>query len=586
MKRIFGAAAVLVFILGLLPVQTTHAVDTSNFRITSFDIQYELSRDSESRSVLKTTETITAVFPASDQNHGLERAIPTSYDGHPTHVEILDVTNGHDTLEYSTDTQNGALVLRIGNADTYVHGEQLYQITYTQRDVTRYYADTGRDEWYWDTNGTEWAVPIDVLRISVLIDPSIAAARVGEPACYQSAFGLSDACVLVANGDAGYTVEAASLQPGQNVTVAFGFTQGTFAPYARSFADTLALIWGIIQIATIPIAVLLIVIFGVIATRRTYRKSEENPIPAEYIPPRTASVIVSAQVLSTAVSPFSAQLIDLAVRHFIEIIETKPKSTWRPAEYDIVIITDPSKLFEEEQEILRDMFGHLPTVGERLALSTLKNNMSYATRTLDNDKKLKELIEKTYKLREKSPRASRLFYAWAIGVLILAIFTLSIALGVAALVLWLYGLLLRPLTDDGLRLRRYVLGLDRYIKAAEVERLKFFQGPDTAQKVGYDLDPTNPGQLLKLYERVLPYAILFGREKDWAQRLGDFYQQAGTSPDWYTGSTAFNAALFSSTLSSFSQASTYSAGSSSSSGGSSGGGSSGGGGGGGGGGGW
>jgi uncharacterized membrane protein len=92
--------------------------------------------------------------------------------------------------------------------------------------------------------------------------------------------------------------------------------------------------------------------------------------------------------------------------------------------------------------------------------------------------------------------------------------------------------------------------------------------------------------MVKLYERVLPYAILLGAEKEWSKRLGDYYQQTQASPDWYTGTTAFNAAVFTSTLHNFSQASSYSAGSSSSSGGSSGGGFSGGGGGGGGGGGW
>ena len=95
---------------------------------------------------------------------------------------------------------------------------------------------------------------------------------------------------------------------------------------------------------------------------------------------------------------------------------------------------------------------------------------------------------------------------------------------------------------------------------------------------------SDPKLLVTLYERVLPYAVLFGQEKEWNKQLGAYYETAGNSPDWYIGQSAFNAAVFSSAMSSFSQASASSYSSSGS--GSSGGGFSGGGGGGGGGGGW
>ena len=89
---------------------------------------------------------------------------------------------------------------------------------------------------------------------------------------------------------------------------------------------------------------------------------------------------------------------------------------------------------------------------------------------------------------------------------------------------------------------------------------------------------------VKLYERLLPYAVLFGLEKSWAQVIAAEYQD-GTSPDWYAGSGAFNAALFASTITSVSSSvNSYTSSASSSAGG--GGGFSGGGGGGGGGGGW
>jgi uncharacterized membrane protein YgcG len=587
MKRIFGAIAVLVVAVGLFPAHSANAASTNNFRITSYDIQYELSRDSESRSVLKATETIVAEFPAVNQNHGIERAIPSSYDGHDTSLSIKEVTNrAGKQWNYSTYSDNGNTVLRVGDADTYVHGSQTYHIVYTQRDVTKAFENTGRDEWYWDTNGTEWKVPIDTLRVSVKIDPSLTSAQTGTPACYQGVVNVTDSCVLTQDEDGAYTTEASNLHRYENVTVAFGFQKGTFAGYVMSPWAILVMIWGIMQFLMFPIAIVLLVILSVQLGRRTYRKREENPIVAEYIPPKDASVMVSSQVIGAVTSTFTAQLIDLAVRHYIAIVETRPKSTWRAAQYDIVVQKNISELRSEEQEIITDMFGHVPVINERLSLTKLMKDTKYSMRTLDNDKKLKVLLDTTYGIREKSPKVSKYFYKWAITLLILGIVTLSIPLLFVALFAVTYGAVIRPLTDKGLELRRYVLGLQRYIRASETERLAFLQGPDTAQKVGYDVDPSNPGQMVKLYERVLPYAILLGAEKEWSKRLGDYYQQTQASPDWYTGTTAFNAAVFTSTLHNFSQASSYSAGSSSSSGGSSGGGFSGGGGGGGGGGGW
>lgn len=591
MKRTLGlliAVAALVFTL--LPAPTAQAASTNNFTISSYDIQYDLSRDSEGRSVLKTKETITAQFPMSNQNHGLERAIPARYDTHSVDLSIDSIRDESGrSLSYSSTTQGDLKVLRIGDKDRYVHGANTYVIEYTQRDVTKYFSDTNRDEWYWDTNGTEWAVPITKLTATITLSSEVAGLQTVEPSCYFGYAGSSGTCVLTKQSDTVYTLEVTNVLARQNATVVFGFPQNTFAAHKVSFTEILMMLWPFaLLIVTVP-CVIIFIILMVVYSRRRNRTNEVHETPPQFIPPRDASVIVAGQVVSTiTMYSFSAQLIDLAVRRYISIIETRAKSTWRPAEYDIQVLKDVMELHEEEREILSDMFGHSPVVGERLALKTLKNNMSYNARTLDNDKKLKVLIEGAYNVRQKQPSAGRLFVVWGIIFLVPGLLTLSPWIIMMGIVLIVLGKTIRPLTDKGLELRRYVLGLRRYIKASEAERLQFLQGPDTAEKVGEAIDVQNPGQVVKLYERALPYAVLFGYQKQWADRLGQFYQQTNSSPDWYTGTTAFNAAVFSSTLMSFSQASSYSSGasSSSSSGGSGGGGFSGGGGGGGGGGGW
>lgn len=588
MKRFYGVIGLIVASVAVLVAQPVQAASTNNFVISSYDIQYVLTSNAENRSELKTIETIVAEFPSYDQNHGLERALPLTYDGHKTNLKILSVTDGQDTLKYSTDTVNDVLILRIGDADTYVHGSNTYEITYSQNDVTRFYADTGRDEWYWDTNGIEWGVPIENLSVSAYIPEYLTDNLEGDPFCYQGVSGSSTQCsISKVSQTYSYKTSIANLNPGENVSVAFGFTEGTFAAYQPTLWEKLVGIWLLIQ----PFAGLFGLIVFIWVTSQYYRRRDRvrelHTIVTEFIPPKDTSVIISGEVFTPKGSVFSAQLIDLAVRHKIRIIESKPKtSIWSPAQYDIEMLVDASTLLPEEQEVLSDMYGSLPTHEKRLALDTLRNSTSYFTRASDNPAKFKALIEGEYGLREKSKKVSRFFYRWALALLIIGVLTLSIFILFFAGIIALYGFFIRPLTDKGVALRRYLMGLERYIKASEVERLKMFQAPDTVEKVGEKVDANNPGQILKLYERVLPYAILFGYQKQWSEQLGKYYQDQQASPDWYSGHAAFNAALFVTTMNSFSTSASYSGGSSSSSGGSGGGGSSGGGGGGGGGGGW
>src|SRR5690606_13383930 len=137
----------------------------------------------------------------------------------------------------------------------------------------------------------------------------------------------------------------------------------------------------------------------------------------------------------------------------------------------------------------------------------------------------------------------------------------------------------KPLTAKGAEHRDHLKGLKDYIRLAEQERINYLQSPQGALRIPVDTGDTH--ELIKLNERLLPYAVLFGLEKKWADELGKHYEELGESPSWYTGSTAFNAAVFASGIGSMN--SSVSSSFSSSSGGSSGGGGSGGGGGGGGG---
>jgi uncharacterized membrane protein YgcG len=138
----------------------------------------------------------------------------------------------------------------------------------------------------------------------------------------------------------------------------------------------------------------------------------------------------------------------------------------------------------------------------------------------------------------------------------------------------------------GVQIHDHMLGLKDYIKLAEADRIKFLQSPQGAEKIREaGLNPDDPQFKVKLFESLLPYAMLFNLEKDWAKQFQNVYEQA---PSWYSGNwNAFNTGYLVSSINNFSYASAATFSTPSSSGGSGfGGGFSGGGGGGGGGGGW
>ena len=582
MKRlIFLVVALFSFALIGSPAQA--AVD--NLTITDYKIDFQLGRDEDGRSTLKTTEIITAVFPMDDQNHGLERFIPKSYDYHKTSLKIESVKKPDGSKwEYEDTTNNDNVVLRIGDPDKYLHGTHTFVIIYTQRDVTRYFENTNRDEFYWDTNGTGWRVPIERLEVNLTVDQALMAQFTGDKACYIGSFRSSDTCDLSQQGNT-FSAVSTSLLRGQNITVSLGFEPRTFGQYQKSLADVIIELWLISVLvfgltALIPF-VWLLVMYG----RWKNRKNQLGTVVPEYLPPPDASVATSATLVSNPKASFTAQLLDLAVRHYIKIYEVREKSLFRAAQYEIEIIRSIKDLRDEEQEILNDIFPST-SIGSRLALKDLKNNYSVGKKTLDNESKLSNLIENTYDIRHVDPYVRTKFYRVGKWLLVPAVLLLNPVFFVASMLAFGFGHSIRPLTDKGLDLYRYLEGLKLYIGVAEAERIAMLQSPEGAAKVGEPVDANDNRQLIKLYERVLPYAVLFGQEKEWNKRIGNLYESSGNQPDWYGGNSAFNALAFSSAMHSFSSAAATSSASSSTSGGSSGGGFSGGGGGGGGGGGW
>ena len=84
-----------------------------DFEFASYSADFYLDRDSAGHSTLKTVETFVATFPETDQNHGMQRAIPTQYQGAPTDLSVDSVTDAQgNPRPFTTQTDdNGFLVV-------------------------------------------------------------------------------------------------------------------------------------------------------------------------------------------------------------------------------------------------------------------------------------------------------------------------------------------------------------------------------------------------------------------------------------------------------------------------------------------
>lgn len=569
------------------------SADVNDFTFDSFDADYYLDVDADGRSTLTTVETFVAVFP-EDQNRGMRRAIPEEYQDAPTDVEVQSVTDeAGNPRPFEVDTDDGFVIVTSA-ADDYVSGEQTYVFTYTQHNVTRYFENTDDDEFYWDTNGTGWDQPFGSVTARIHVPEALAASLNGSIACYRGSEGSSDPCEIVAEQEEGgtvFTATASDLAADENVTAAIGFEPGTFVARDDSYFASPAA-FG--QIAGVIIA-LLAAIWALVLRATSLADGRGRPtIIAEYTPPKGLDPFIASVLLNKTTRAAAATFIDLAVTRRIKIIETDKTGFLASGTTYLLELVDAKGLEGSELALATALFGPDLVPGTGYLMDS-------------KDTKLSERVRKIVKTATTAANAQGLrrtvggftllplilsavggAVAFFTGVVLLdnglggALPALLFIPGVVSLVVVLVSVSRVPLTSKGAELRDHLKGLELYIRLAEADRLRMLQSPTGAEKQTVAAD--DPRQVVKVYEKLLPYAVLFSLEKDWAEELGKYYIEE--SPDWYSGSGAFNAGLFAASIGSLSSeaASSFSgSASSSSSGGSGGGGSSGGGGGGGGG---
>ncbi|HEX7835574.1 MAG TPA: DUF2207 domain-containing protein [Pseudolysinimonas sp.] len=605
-----------------IPAVAAYGSGTNDFTFDSFDVVYDLGLTGDGRSTATVTETLVAEFPEFDQNHGILRVIPVIYDDHPIRLHVQSVRNGNGgDWNYESSIDNENITLKIGDGDVFVHGKQTYVITYTVENVTRYFEDTNDDEFYWDTNGLEWGQPFGEVTATVNLGDGLAG-KLQSTDCYFGSDGQANGCEISDGADGTVTARVSDVGPYENMTIALGFPAKTFAPADFSLFDYLPIggIVGLLGTAGAALSALVI----------RFTKLRDAPgtgiIVAQYEPPENMDPFLAANIVKAPKRGMAAAIMDLAVKRKLRIVERPGSGIFGGSDFGVQQV-DPdngmSTLNGSEVTVMDALFSPfggrffslrtpgLITIGNTTPTQTpatevkwLKKNDTVLGRQVVSLTKAAAAEAQSTGLRKKGGGVATLIVLGFVVIAALGFITTSfssqtdvaIAVGVIGIngIIWVgLGLIAivagrRPLSTEGAKLKEHLLGLREYIRLAEADRLQMLQSVTGAERAPI-AGTTDNAQIIKVYEKLLPYAVLFGLEKEWAGELGKYYDQ--NPPDWYDGGNvnAFNAGAFAAGVGSISSsvASSFSgSSSSSSSGGSSGGGSSGGGGGGGGGGGW
>lgn len=539
-----SAAVMLAGVLlgGMAGIAPASAVmpgtDVSDFSFDSFDARYDLSRDDEGRARLDVVETIVARFPDFDQNRGIVRELARFYDGVPLHPRVTSITDadGRD-VPWEEETTGDYLQLALGT-DEYVYGVQTYVISYQLQDVVRNFADSGGDEFYWDVNGTESAQEFGKVTATVTVADDVRASLTGNVRCYVGGYESPDECGITVDDEGTATTEGTPVDPHETVTVAIGFDGGTFAqpePPAEN---------PIVTVVPYVLAGLSLVLFALAIFLRVTRLSSARGrgiVVPQYSVPRDLDPLLAGVIVGRQAPSMPAQFLSLAVNRLVTVIDRSPESGADDGKYDLEFVTTEGAT-PRERAVLAALFGDKPEQGETVSVDELPQATSarlfalFAVAAREASRRglrrkpsaVPWVLVGLAHLGVIAGHFATFIWAEDSGVVSLVLVIAAVASFLLAVGSWTLLVPVARLTRQGAELKEYLLGVRDYLELAEKERFRVLQSPEGALRV----DAHDSGAVLKLHEKLLPFAVLWGVEREWAKQLEVEYEAAQTQPQW------------------------------------------------------
>ncbi len=498
--------------------------------------------------------------------------------------DIKLTRNGHAEPIYSIEKTDNEEYEVCTGTEEYVTGKQVYTFEYEFKNVindfTRRgnivtnagsktsYQDTNSSpsawqELYWDTNGVGFVQRFDSLVARVhLEEPEN---WTGNTWCYVGSYGSSSQsrCKTTRLED-GVMFETKQLKGGENLTFDIELKPGSFKLPPPRESRTMVIF------ATIVVTVAIVITFfsgrafyKASGNRKFYKNLIAKP---EYEPPKGIDMHSLAEdFIGIHSNPSVATIVKLVTDGKIELIKGDKKLL---GGYNWEIKIKSLATIERNEELILQILNGGSSVHEG---ETIKLKRHYGNSRLESLGRQLEKYGRTHghslglliddKIHTKSATAGILMFVFCIIIIPVALsyfvkdekkldkiaknlddggvmavidqpvyadgylytnFKESvITITVAILAGSVLNTILRSSsekylkrTTKGLEVSRQLEGLKMYIKMAEAERIAYLQSVPGAD--------TSPEGIVKLYEKLLPYAIFFGLEKTWLKEMNNY----------------------------------------------------------------
>jgi len=458
------------------------------------------------------------------KRHGIYRKIPVykiNQKGKKfwlkfTNFSVVDEKN--NSYPFAKKENDDFINLKIGDPYKTISGIHTYVIRYKVAGALTYFSD--HDELYWNAVGNQWEVPINKAMVEVILPQTIKEEEIRSK-CYTGRyFSKEESCeIFQANNKIVFKTKKV-LNSHEGFTIVVGFPPNRVAKLEP--IDFWRILKRIILILLIIFWYLLLPFYIVYKWIRYGRDPKGNVgvVTNWYDPPKTIGgkrFLTPAEVgvlidERADLKDIAATLVDLARRGYLRI-EEKEKNNFFLVKNDFNSEND--HLLDYEKTLLEGIFH------KRKRVELKKANLTEAV-----EKTMKKIYSQVTGdgLFEKNPESIRRRY---FILAFFAAFTLNLPLVLACLI---FGRSMPRKTPSGVNAKNIALSLKNFLSSQE-------------RQFAFQADK----QLM--FEKLLPYAIVFGIEKIWAKRFKDLGLR---QPNWYQTdvSRPFDSYLFVNSLNS------------------------------------
>jgi len=526
-------------LLALLICCASPAAAQRSYTVERFEAAIHVNKDAS----IDVTETITARFVGS--YNGLYRKIPVIY----RMPQGLNWTIGV-SLQSVTDSGGRRLKVETSREQHYIkfkvwvpgaaNATRTIVLHYRATNGLRFFED--HDELYWNVTGNEWDVPIRATSARIELPAGAEGVRA---IAFNGAYGsvAQDAAIDTSGTSVRITMPH-SLAFHEGLTAVVGWNPG--AVRRPTLFDRIARIIGDNWPLALPL-----VAFAVAFTtwRRRGRDPKQRPIAVQYEPPAGITPAEAGTLIdnSADLRDITATLVDLAVRGYLKIVEhEEPKLLGfigGGRTYEFHLLNPPAgaqPLAPHEAKVYKGVFDGR---GTSVKLDQLDAEF-YSELPGIRNAIFDRLLEQGF----YHARPDHVQRRWMIGAVVTGMF---VAIGgsiisravlltpvpfivagiLVGAILLVFALIMPARTEAGTRALEQVLGLEAFLRRVESETYK-------------NVIAGRP----ELFDKCLPYAMVFGLEKKWARAFEGIYT---TPPNWYVGSRGeFSVSRFSLSLNS------------------------------------